>query len=188
MPSANRWAIYCHFFGVAVNPHFFLPIFTTKGACFSANMRTFYCYFSSLNGMGNGLFWVSTGPGPHEVSGEQAKGHDKCALLYRCPTCIFARSARPPVRPHPNAADRLEEKMLSVCPPASSPPSKGCDPCAAKRLSQIDGRRPPIQGPATRPTALRASCLINATTKEETDDEENERRITERTDRRPAAA
>ena len=141
MPSVNRWAIYCHFFGVAVNPRFFLPIFTTKVACFSAHMRTFYCHFSSPNGTKNGLFWVFTGPGPHEVSGEQAMSHDKCALLYRCPTCISARSARPPVRPHPNAADRQERKMLSVCPPASFPPSKGCGPCAAARLSHEQVRR-----------------------------------------------
>ena len=139
MPSANRWAVYCHFFGVAVNPRFFLPIFTTKGACFSANMRTFYCYFSSLNGTGNGPFWAPIRRDSHEVYGEQAMSHDKCALLYRCPTCISARSPREPVRPHPNAADRPEGKMLSVCPPASFPPSKGCGPCAAARLSQDDG-------------------------------------------------
>ena len=70
----------------------------------------------------------------------------KCALLYRCSTCIFARSARLPVRPHPNAADRPEQKMLSVWSPASSAPSKGYGPCAASRLSQVDGRSPPCGG------------------------------------------
>ena len=71
MPSANRWAIYCHFFGVTVNPRFFLPIFTTKGACFSANMRMFYCYFSSPNGTGNGLFGHPPSEAPTKFPGNK---------------------------------------------------------------------------------------------------------------------
>ena len=35
---------------------------------------------------------------------------------------------------------QAEWKMLSVCSPASSPPSKGCGPCAALRLSHEQER------------------------------------------------
>ena len=45
MPSANRWAIYCHFFGVAVNPHFFLSNQATKKRRISVIMNTIYCQF-----------------------------------------------------------------------------------------------------------------------------------------------
>ena len=46
MLSVNRWAIYCHFFGVAVNPRFLLSIRATKKRRISANMNTIYCHFS----------------------------------------------------------------------------------------------------------------------------------------------
>ena len=49
MLSVNRWVIYCHFFGVAVNPRFFLSIRATKKRRISANMNTIYCHFSRPN-------------------------------------------------------------------------------------------------------------------------------------------
>ena len=49
MLSVNRWAIYCHFFGVAVNPRFLLSIRATKKRRISANMNTIYCHFSRPN-------------------------------------------------------------------------------------------------------------------------------------------
>lgn len=93
MPSANRWAIYCHFFGVAVNPHFFLPISATKGACFSANMCTFYCYFSGPNGTGNSPFWALNPARTHEIYEEQATNHGSAHFYTGVPP-VFPRALR----------------------------------------------------------------------------------------------
>ena len=92
----------------------FLSIQAMKGARFSANMCTFYSYISNPNGTGNSPFGViDTIRNPRSLRGT-SQGSRKCALLYRCPTCI-SRALRGP--------------------------SKGCGPCAASRLSYEQVRR-----------------------------------------------
>ena len=113
------------FFGqfgdVRVNPRFPLSDRETQRRRLSANMELNPVTIMSLNGTRNGPF----GGDSHDESQRkdtrnlpESRGHAlgsrKCALLYRCPTCISARSARQPVRPHPNAADSPEGTMLSV--------------------------------------------------------------------------
>ena len=133
----NRWAIYCHFFGVAVNPRIFLPIQAKKGACFSANMRTFYSYISNPNRTGNSPFGViDTIRNPRSLRGT-SQGSRKCALLYRCSTCKCA--LRGLCLLCPNTADRRRGRE-QFCSPFA-PSSKGCGPCAASRLSYEQVRR-----------------------------------------------
>lgn len=56
MSSVNRWVIYCHFFGVAVNPRFLLSFRAAKKRRISANMNTIYCHFSRPSKAGKGPF------------------------------------------------------------------------------------------------------------------------------------
>ena len=173
MSSVNRWAIYCHFFGLAVNPRFFLPIFTTKGACFSANTYTIYCHFSSPNGTGNGLFWVSTGPGPTKFPGNKLKVTISAHFYTGVPP-VSSRALRG------RLSDRIRMRQTG---------RRGrCFRCAHRHLPLPPraAARAPLCGYPMSKYDERGTTKEND--KEETDDEENERRITERTDRRPAAA
>ena len=83
----------------------FLSIQAIKGARFSANMCTFYSYISNPNGTGNSPFGaVDTIRNLRSLRGTSYESR-KCALLYRCPTCI-SRALRGPCLLCPNTADR----------------------------------------------------------------------------------
>ena len=56
MASVNRWAIYCHFYRVAVNPCFPLPDRKTRTRSFSANMEIIPATIMRPIGTRNGLF------------------------------------------------------------------------------------------------------------------------------------
>ena len=140
-PSVNRWAIYCHFFGVAVNSRLFLSISAMSGRRISANMDAIYCQFCWLNETGNESIRAAEKPrNPQKFTGNKLR-ITKVRTSIQVSHLYLARPPGEPVRPHPNAADRPEGKMLSVIPPASFPPSKGCGPCAAMRLSHKQERR-----------------------------------------------
>ena len=89
MLSVNRRAIYCYFFGVAVNHRFFLSIQATKKGRISANMNTIYCHFPRPNEAEKKPFQAADKTNdPRRFAGDKRNGSRKCALLYRCPTCI----------------------------------------------------------------------------------------------------
>ena len=135
MSSVNRWAIYCHFFGVAVNHRFFLSIRATKIRRISAKMNTIYCHFSRPCEVKKRPFQSADKTNdPRKFTGDKLWITEVRIFIQVSHLYLRAPSGRA-CPPHPNAADRLEGTMLSVCPPASSPPSKGCGPCAASRLS-----------------------------------------------------
>ena len=58
MASVNRWAIYCHYYGVAVNPRFSLSDHETQRRRFSVNIELNPVTILNPNGTGNGLFWA----------------------------------------------------------------------------------------------------------------------------------
>ena len=103
---------------------FFLSIQAMKGARFSANMRTFYSYISNPNGTGNSPFGViDTIRNPRSLRGT-SQGSRKCALLYRCPTCI-SRALRGSCLLCPNTADRRRGRgsisaLLLLRPPRAA--------------------------------------------------------------------
>lgn len=141
MSSVNRWAIYCHFFGVAVNHRFFLSIRATKIRRISAKMNTIYCHFSRSSKAGKGPFQAADKTNdPRRFTGDK-QWITEVLTSIQVSHLYLACPPGEPVRPHPNAADRPEGKRLSVIPPASFPPSKGCGPCAAMRLSHKQERR-----------------------------------------------
>ena len=141
----------------------------------------------SLNGTRNGPFGGDSHdesprkntrnlPRRTEEAGETLTGHGSAHFYTGVPP-VSSRALRG------SLSDRIRMRQTGrrgrcfrCSSPASFPPSKGCGPCAASRLSQVDGRRPPIRGPATRPTALRASCLINGTNEARTTKKQQRRR------------
>ena len=58
MASVNRWVIYCHFYGVAVNPRLSMSNRETQRRRFSVNMEQIPVTLMSSNRTRNGLFGI----------------------------------------------------------------------------------------------------------------------------------
>ena len=77
-------------------------------------MNTIYCHFSRPSKAGKGSFQAADKTNdPRRFTGDK-QWITEVSTSIQVSHLYLARPPGEPVRPHPNAADRPEEKMLSV--------------------------------------------------------------------------